>query len=152
MKKLLGIILVGLLIIGLTACGDSEKEKQAKLVDPSKEAVDLTVKQLEYNEYVRDAAIESHKDMGTIKIAIQTKFPVNEKIAKDLIDEGLKQLSSFNDEGRYPDKNYYGKLWDTWKAEVVVFMNDDGTLILRGDKIAGKDAVVVYTNKGNAAD
>ncbi|MBR9648741.1 hypothetical protein [Clostridium tyrobutyricum] len=151
MKRLLGIILTGILLIGVTACGDSEEKEQA-LIAPTQQAVDLTVKTLKQNELVRDAGVGVHKDKSTIKIAIQTKVPLNEQNAKSLIDSGIRQLSGFNDgEGGQPTKDYYGKLWDTWNAEVVIFVNES-ELTLRGDKIPGKDAPITYTNKGNPAD
>jgi hypothetical protein len=151
MKKVLPILLIGILMLGLSGCGDSEEKSQA-LVAPKQDAIDLTVKSLKQNEFVQDVGIKAHNDKGTIKIAIQTKVPLNEQNAKSLIDSAIRQLSTFNDgQDGQPTKNYYGKLWDSWNAEVVIFINES-TLTLRGDKIPGKDAPITYTNKGNPAD
>lgn len=153
MKKVLIIILIGIIALGIFIHKYNLNKKQAELVAPTQEAINLTVKELEYNEYVQDAGIGVHRDKGTIKIAIQTKLPVNEKIAKDLIDEGIKQLSSFNDgENGHPDKDYYGKLWETWNAEVVVFIGDGSKLILQGDKQAGKEPHITYHHIGSTAE
>ena len=152
MKKILSLVIIGILTLSLCACGDDEGKKQEALVPPSQDAINLTVKTLKQNDFVQDVGISAHKDKSTIKIAIQTKVPLNEENAKSLIDSAIRQLSGFNSgENGQPTKNYYGKLWDTWNAEVVVFIGQS-TLTLRGDKNSGKDAPIVYTNKGSAAD